>query len=100
MPGVPDHPPSRAVTTGAADTRPAGLGAGAYLYDLWYLAMPGGRLKPRRLVAMTLLGEPLVFGRDHAGGPPSRFAITALIGAFLSVTGPSTARRTAPSSTR
>ena len=69
MPGVPDHPPSRAVTTGPADTRPAGLGAGAYLYDLWYLAMPGGRLKPRRLVAMTLLGEPLVFGRDHAGGP-------------------------------
>jgi len=28
--------------------------------------MPGQRLKPERLVAMTLLGEPLVFGRDHA----------------------------------
>ena len=31
--------------------------------------MPGGRLKTGRLVAMTLLGEPLVFGRDHAGAP-------------------------------
>ena len=69
MPSVADHPPSRAVTTGAADTQPAGRGAGAYLYDLWYLAMPGQRLKPERLVAMTLLGEPLVFGRDHAGAP-------------------------------
>ena len=73
-PGAAEHLPSAAVTTGTMDTRPAGtqpadLGAEAYLYDLWYLAMPGQRLKSGRLVAMTLLGKPLVFGRDHAGGP-------------------------------
>ncbi len=69
MSSVADPPPSSAFTPSAAEPRPTALGAEAYLYDLWYLAMPGGRLKPRRLVAMTLLGEPLVFGRDHAGAP-------------------------------
>lgn len=68
-PGVAEHPPSEGEATDAADTQPAGLGAEAYLYDLWYLAMPGPRLRPGRLVAMTLLGEPLVFGRDPAGAP-------------------------------
>ncbi len=64
-----EHLPSAAVTAGAPDTTPEGQEAWAYLYDLWYLAMPGQRLKTGRLVAMTLLGEPLVFGRDHAGAP-------------------------------
>ncbi len=60
MPSMAENPPSGAVTPSAADTRPANLGAGAYLYDLWYLATPDQRLKPGRLVAMTLLGEPLM----------------------------------------
>ncbi len=43
-------------------------GDGAYLDNLWYYALQGHRLKRNRVVHRTLLGEPLLLGRDEAGG--------------------------------
>ena len=37
------------------------------LRDAWYYALPGDRLKPGRMQAKTMLGEPLLLGRDSAG---------------------------------
>ena len=41
--------------------------AGAFLENLWYLALPGHRLKCGQHLAQTVLGEPLLIGRDQAG---------------------------------
>jgi phenylpropionate dioxygenase-like ring-hydroxylating dioxygenase large terminal subunit len=38
-----------------------------WLRDFWYLALPSRAVRPNRLVAKVMLGEPLVFGRDAAG---------------------------------
>jgi phenylpropionate dioxygenase-like ring-hydroxylating dioxygenase large terminal subunit len=39
----------------------------APLREMWYYALPGGALKSKRLIAKTLLGEPLVLGRISDG---------------------------------
>ena len=41
--------------------------AGAFLENLWYLVLPGHRLKCGQHLAQTVLGEPLLIGRDQAG---------------------------------
>ena len=35
--------------------------------DLWYLALPGHRLRRGQTLGMQLLGRPVVIGRDRAG---------------------------------
>ena len=40
----------------------------APLREMWYFALPGRRLKRGRTLAKTLLGEPVLLGRDAAGG--------------------------------
>jgi phenylpropionate dioxygenase-like ring-hydroxylating dioxygenase large terminal subunit len=40
----------------------------APLREAWYYALPGHRLRRGRTVARTLLGEPVLLGRDAAGG--------------------------------
>jgi len=40
-----------------------------FLKDSWYLALSGHELKAGELFAKTLLGEPLVFGRQSDGTP-------------------------------
>jgi phenylpropionate dioxygenase-like ring-hydroxylating dioxygenase large terminal subunit len=42
-------------------------GEGAALREAWYYAMPGHRLRPGRMLAKTMLGEPLLLGRDATG---------------------------------
>jgi phenylpropionate dioxygenase-like ring-hydroxylating dioxygenase large terminal subunit len=39
----------------------------APLCDLWYYAVAGDKLKPGRVLAKTLMGEPLLLGRDRDG---------------------------------
>jgi phenylpropionate dioxygenase-like ring-hydroxylating dioxygenase large terminal subunit len=39
----------------------------AALREVWYYALPGHRLRPGRTRAKTLLGEPLLLGRDAGG---------------------------------
>jgi phenylpropionate dioxygenase-like ring-hydroxylating dioxygenase large terminal subunit len=39
-----------------------------FLHGFWYLALPGGRLKPGRTRAKVLLGEPVLIGRESGGG--------------------------------
>jgi phenylpropionate dioxygenase-like ring-hydroxylating dioxygenase large terminal subunit len=41
--------------------------AAAPLRDAWYYAAPSHALRPRRLLARTMLGEPVVLGRDAGG---------------------------------
>jgi phenylpropionate dioxygenase-like ring-hydroxylating dioxygenase large terminal subunit len=43
--------------------------AAAPLREAWYYAVPGRKLRSRALLAKTMLGEPLVIGRDRAGAP-------------------------------
>ncbi|MBV9388515.1 MAG: aromatic ring-hydroxylating dioxygenase subunit alpha [Chroococcidiopsidaceae cyanobacterium CP_BM_ER_R8_30] len=38
-----------------------------FLRNLWYYALPGGRLKPGAMVAKTLLGEPVLLARSKTG---------------------------------
>ncbi len=40
-----------------------------FLRNLWYMAMPGPRLKPGKMVAKRLLGEALLFGRGKDAKP-------------------------------
>ncbi len=40
-----------------------------FLRNLWYFALPGGRLARGRTLPKTMLGEPLLLGRDRAGRP-------------------------------
>lgn len=42
---------------------------GPFLRGLWYLAIPGRALRRNRTVAKTLLGEPVLLGRDTNGDP-------------------------------
>jgi phenylpropionate dioxygenase-like ring-hydroxylating dioxygenase large terminal subunit len=41
----------------------------APLREAWYYALPGRRLKRGAMLAKTLLGEPVLLGRDAAGAP-------------------------------
>lgn len=41
----------------------------APLREAWYYAVPSARLKPRKMLAKIMLGEPLVIGRDRDGRP-------------------------------
>jgi phenylpropionate dioxygenase-like ring-hydroxylating dioxygenase large terminal subunit len=41
----------------------------APLQEAWYYAVAGARLKPRRMLAKVMLGEPVLIGRDAAGMP-------------------------------
>src|ERR1700733_11622530 len=41
--------------------------AAAPLREMWYFALPGARLRRGRMVAKTLLGEPLLLGRTADG---------------------------------
>jgi phenylpropionate dioxygenase-like ring-hydroxylating dioxygenase large terminal subunit len=43
--------------------------AAAPLREAWYYALPGGRLRRRRMLPKVMLGEPIVIGRDAAGAP-------------------------------
>lgn len=38
-----------------------------FLKDLWYYALPGGRLRPGAMMARRLLGEPVLLGRAADG---------------------------------
>jgi len=38
-----------------------------FLRNLWYFALPSAALKPGRMLAKTLLGEPIIFCRPHDG---------------------------------
>ena len=40
-----------------------------YLRELWYFAVPGQRLRRGRTMSITMLGEPLLVGRDRDGSP-------------------------------
>ncbi len=40
-----------------------------FLRNIWYFAMPGATLKRGQLLAKTLLGEPILFGRTGDGHP-------------------------------
>jgi phenylpropionate dioxygenase-like ring-hydroxylating dioxygenase large terminal subunit len=40
----------------------------APLEDMWYYALAGERLKPGRVLAKTLMGEPILLGRGKDGG--------------------------------
>jgi phenylpropionate dioxygenase-like ring-hydroxylating dioxygenase large terminal subunit len=37
----------------------------SFLRNIWYYALPGEQLKPGKMFAKQLLGEPIVFGRTH-----------------------------------
>ena len=43
------------------------LDAAAPLREAWYFALPGSVLRPGRMRAKTLLGEPLILGRAGDG---------------------------------
>ncbi len=38
-----------------------------FLRDIWYYALPGEQLKPGKMFAKQLLGEPVLFGRTDSG---------------------------------
>jgi phenylpropionate dioxygenase-like ring-hydroxylating dioxygenase large terminal subunit len=38
-----------------------------FLRNIWYYALPSDKLKPSRVVAKTLLNEPILFGRTNTG---------------------------------
>jgi phenylpropionate dioxygenase-like ring-hydroxylating dioxygenase large terminal subunit len=40
---------------------------GEWLREAWYCVLPGARLAPGRMLAKTVLGEPLLIGRDREG---------------------------------
>jgi len=62
MTETPANSEMETVTTGAS-----AAGEGTMLRGLWYYALPAAALKPGALVARTLLGEDLVFGRGRDG---------------------------------
>ena len=39
----------------------------SFLRDIWYCAGPAAQVKPGAMVHKTLLGEPVLLGRDHDG---------------------------------
>lgn len=51
-----------------SEIRPArGIDAPVWLRDLWYMALPSRDLKPGKMQAKTLLGEPILLARDADG---------------------------------
>src|ERR1044071_1240662 len=50
-----------------ASTPPGEHDRSAPLREVWYYAVPGRRLGHGRTLAKTILGEPLLLGRDRAG---------------------------------
>lgn len=36
-----------------------------FLRNIWYYALPGGKLKPGKMLAKTILGEPILFARSR-----------------------------------
>jgi phenylpropionate dioxygenase-like ring-hydroxylating dioxygenase large terminal subunit len=54
---------------GAPEANAATGGTDYALRDLWYYALPASALGTGKLVARTILGEDLVFGRDTQGAP-------------------------------
>ena len=65
MPTSPTEPPV-SVNAGADLRAP---GEPPFIRDLWYVAMPARRLRRGKVVGKTLLGEPILFGRDKEGRP-------------------------------
>src|SRR5579875_3835757 len=56
-------------TTGvAAKEKVTGVGTW-FLRNIWYYAVPGKKLRPGQMVAKTILGEPILIGRDRTGKP-------------------------------
>ena len=48
--------------------RPArGIDAPEWLRDLWYLALPSKQLKPGKMLAKSILGEPVLLARGDDG---------------------------------
>jgi phenylpropionate dioxygenase-like ring-hydroxylating dioxygenase large terminal subunit len=43
--------------------------ANAPLREAWYYAVPGRRVRRRKMLAKVMLGEPILIGRDTAGAP-------------------------------
>ena len=64
-----NRPPAREASADRGGAVIAGGRHDPFLRNLWYFAMPGQALRPGRLVAKTLLGEPLVFARGADGAP-------------------------------
>ncbi len=60
---------SRDLDTGPAVERNIAplLYRSAPLRDVWYFALPGRSVKVGKMTAMTILGEPMLIGRDAAG---------------------------------
>src|SRR3954466_16177691 len=57
------------VSSGTTGRRSVEDNGAAPLREAWYYALPGHRLKRGAMLAKTLLGEPLLIGRDAAGVP-------------------------------
>ncbi len=56
---------------GEARSRTAGARTGfggGFLHDLWYFAALGSELKPGRLQRLEIVDQPVLLGRDRAGG--------------------------------
>ncbi|MBV8573593.1 MAG: Rieske (2Fe-2S) protein [Acetobacteraceae bacterium] len=49
--------------------KPAASKAATPLREAWYYALPSRRVGRRELVGKMMLGEPILIGRDEAGGP-------------------------------
>jgi phenylpropionate dioxygenase-like ring-hydroxylating dioxygenase large terminal subunit len=50
-----------------SDDRDPSGGDAAPLREAWYYAFPSRRLRPGRVLAKTMLGEPVLIGRSHDG---------------------------------
>lgn len=65
---MPDPLPPAEPAAAPAEIRPArGVDAPEWLSGLWYLGLPGRDLKPGRMAARSILGQPVLFGRTGAG---------------------------------
>lgn len=58
----------RAKADVAMPERVTGVGAW-FLRNIWYYAYPGTKLKPGKMVTKTIMGEPILIGRDLTGSP-------------------------------
>jgi phenylpropionate dioxygenase-like ring-hydroxylating dioxygenase large terminal subunit len=56
------------LSAGTMGDDPVEENGAAPLREAWYYALPGHRLKRGRMLAKTLLGEPVLLCRDDAGG--------------------------------
>jgi phenylpropionate dioxygenase-like ring-hydroxylating dioxygenase large terminal subunit len=53
-----------------AEKRSQVTGVGTwFLKNIWYFAYPGSKLKPGQMESKTILGEPILIGRDSTGKP-------------------------------